>query len=157
MWRARLRRNVVQMIMNKTSLSFVVIAVLVTGCASLDRTDDVNNPVAWDIHDQIQHAAALAALRYAEVLHDLSEGRVNEALESTDWWLDQAILLLGRLEAEHPEREWANRPIHEDGTLQMSRIYKDIANKRLQYPRSHKVPLEPNELDMISDFVERYR
>ncbi len=134
-----------------------MLAGLMAGCASLGSRGQTQNGDAWDIHDQVQHAAALVAVRYAAILKDLHEGQPDKALESADWWLDQTILLLATLEREHPERDWASRRIYGDDALQMRRVYKDIATKRQEYPRTHNIPFEPHELDMLNDFIERYK
>ena len=160
---APLRLVVVQMNMNRhrhhaaTLSTSAILAVFIIGCASPHRGGHATNSDSWDVYDQAQHAAALVALRYAAILQHLNEGHPDKALESTDLWLDQTIYTLAELEREHPKRDWANSPVSGDGALPMRRVYKEIATVRHQYPRSHNVPYKPEELDLINDFVDRYK
>ncbi len=131
---------------------FLACLVIVAGggCASPSPRD---RPAAAL---QLQKSVVLSAGRYAVILKEMDKGRLDEAKDSLDWWIDMAIIELQLLEEQYPQGDWENAQFQ--GLPPTARVfYKQLAQFRRDHPRRHSVPLDRESLRRIDLFVQKYQ
>jgi hypothetical protein len=106
---------------------------------------------------QLQKSVAMTAGRYVQILEGLEAGKIREAEKDMDWWLDMAILDLQGIEERHPQGHWSEVTVDKDVELKMKSFYRRIAQYRRSHPRQHLLPLEPSQLNLIDEFVQKYQ
>ncbi len=91
------------------------------------------------------------------LLNLLEIGKVDEAKNDVDYWLDLAIVELQFLEESFPNEAWSETPVQGLEEVKMKKLYGDLARFRLNHPRKHKVPLDANSKRLIDTFIEKYK
>ena len=106
---------------------------------------------------QDQRWAAGTGARYTGLLGCLEDGRLDQAKDDMDLWIDMSILQLQLLEEHHPNGDWAAVKINDSG-LTMRAFYKRIAQYRRDHPRRQQaVPWDAESLKRIEAFVQKYQ
>ena len=91
------------------------------------------------------------------LLEAIQKGNVEDARNDIDYWLDLAIVELQHLEESYPNVDWSENPVKNLEEVKMRRIYRDIAQYRLNHPRKHNVPIDDNYKRLIDAFIEKYK
>jgi hypothetical protein len=129
--------------------------LLLCSCSTTDKTIAVSKS---DCSLQVQNSVTLQATRYVSILEALKKGTAEQAVQDMDWWIDQAIIELISLEENNPDGKLEENPVvGTDGILRYKRLYRDVARYRAAHPRTHKVPLDSQQLKIIDTFVNKYK
>ncbi len=137
-------------------IAIVLFIFILTGCSSTNsKVSSLNES---DCSLQVQHSVTLSAHRFIGVMGAIRNNNTDQADKDMDWWVDQAILELQFLEEKYPEKQLEKNPVpRTDGTLIMKRLYRDIARYRNDNQRKHLVPLNSRQLEIIDEFVKKYK
>ena len=132
----------------------VLSAAVVPGCASTKASGPGRPAAAL----QDQRSAACAGARYAGLFRDLEDGRLDQAKDDMDLWIDMSILQLQLLEEHYPNGDWAAVKLSHDSDLPMRAFYKRIAQYRRDHPRRQTaVTWDVDSLKRIDTFVQKYQ
>ena len=134
----------------------VLLIILLTGCSSTNP--NVSSLNESDCSLQVQNSVTLSAQRFIGVMWAIRNDSTDQAVKDMDWWIDQSILELQFLEKTYPEKQLEKNLVPgTDGTFIMKRLYRDIARYRNANQRKHLVPLNSMQLEIIDDFVKKYK
>ena len=137
------------------SLCFAgLLVIFAPGCTSIHATRP-DRPAA-DIQDQ--WSAALTGARYAEVFCWLEEGRLEQAKDDMDLWIDMSILQLQMLEEHYPNGDWAAVKTPHGSDISIGMFYREIARFRRDHPRRPQAfSWDAENLKRIEAFVKKYQ
>ncbi len=143
--------------MRINSIITLCLAALTIAAAAGCNSTRPQKPDRPAIALQEQRSAALTGARYAGVFRCLEDGRLDEAKDDMDLWIDMSILQLQLLEEHYPNGNWAAVRINASGSP-MEAFYKRIAQYRRDHPRRQQgFSWDAESLKRIQAFVEKYQ